>query len=415
MKTEQADVIVIGAGPSGAVASAMLSKMGYSVVIVERQQFPRFSIGESLLPQCMVFLQQAGMDDAVREQASHAGFQFKDGAVFHKNGEQTEFDFTKKFSAGPGTTFQVKRADFDKALADSAQQQGVDIRYQHSVLSVDVDGDTPSIEVQAPDKSTYHLSGKFLLDASGFGRVLPKLLELETPSDFPSRCSYFTHIRDNICDDSFDRNKILITVHPEYQDVWYWLIPFADGTSSIGVVAEAEFFEQYQSLTNEEVLKLLIQQAPNLSSLLSEYENCAAVNNIVGYAANVSSLVGNNYALLGNAGEFLDPVFSSGVTIATKSAAMIAPLVDKYLQGQSVDFTEDYEKQLRLGIDCFRTFVTAWYEGSFQDVIFYPKQEPEVREMISSILAGYAWDVENPYVAKSKRRFKVLSDLCRGN
>ncbi|WP_199609012.1 NAD(P)/FAD-dependent oxidoreductase [Flocculibacter collagenilyticus] len=412
MKKEQYDVVVIGAGPAGAVAAAMLVRKGRKVLILEKMHFPRFSIGESLLPQCMEFLREAGLEGTVDQHAASLAFQYKDGAAFYKSGAYTEFDFTKKFSKGRGTTFQVKRADFDKLLADGAEKAGAEIRYGHQVNDVDVKVQQPILTVENEDGVAYQVECKFLLDASGFGRVLPRLLDLETPSNFPIRQSYFTHIKDNIDDPSFDRNKILITVHPKHSDIWYWLIPFDDGTASVGVVGEPEQFnDDYGS--NDELLNAFLRQSPNLEKLLANATLINPVRTIKGYSANVKRLQGGNFALLGNAGEFLDPVFSSGVTIALKSASLIAPLVDKYLDGEQVDFEADYSTPLKKGVNCFKTFVTAWYEGGFQDIIFYQDQDEKIREMICSILAGYAWDEENPYVAQSERRFKVLVDICR--
>ncbi|WP_440876499.1 NAD(P)/FAD-dependent oxidoreductase [Thalassotalea sp. PLHSN55] len=411
MKKEVFDVVIIGAGPSGAVAGAMLAQLNRKVLIIEKEYFPRFSIGESLLPQCMAFLSDAGLVDAVHSGAEKFAFQFKNGAAFSKQGQETFFDFTQKFSEGPGTTYQVKRADFDNLLAQGAQDKGVEIRYGHQVLAVDVDDELPSVTVKSESGEHYTVEGKFLLDASGFGRVLPRLLDLELPSSFPVRHSYFAHFQDNICDANFDRDKILITVHPEHQDIWYWLIPFSDGTASVGVVGEPEKFDQTH--TPEQVLLQFIEQAPNLKHLLADAKVINSVQTIRGYSADVTRLHGDNYALLGNAGEFLDPVFSSGVTIALKSASLIVPLIEDKLNGKKIDLAKDYAAPLKQGVDCFRTFVSAWYDGRFQDVIFFSEQEPHVRGMISSILAGYAWDLDNPYVAQSERRFNVLHQLCK--
>lgn len=411
MRKEAYDVIIIGAGPSGSVAGAMLAKLNRKVLIIEKEQFPRFSIGESLLPQCMVFLEQAGLDEAVKKHATDCAFQYKNGAAFSKQERYTEFDFTQKFSPGPGTTFQVKRAGFDKLLADEAEKKGVEIRYRHQVVSVNVDGDNPLVEVKDDSGEHYTAQGAFLLDASGFGRVLPRLLNLETPSDFPVRQSFFTHFKDEINDPQFDRDKILITVNPHYHDVWYWLIPFSDGTASIGVVGEPERFDR--SKTPEQTLLEYTQQAPNLKRLLANAKPINPVRTITGYSADVTSLYGKNYALLGNAGEFLDPIFSSGVTIALKSASLITPLIEDKLNGKDINLEQDYSQPLKSGVDCFKTFVKAWYDGRFQEVIFFDNQDDRVRAMISSILAGYAWDSENPFVAQSERRFKVLYELCK--
>ena len=116
--------------------------------------------------------------------------------------------------------------------------------------------------------------------------------------------------------------------------------------------------------------------------------------------------------MLGNAGEFLDPVFSSGVTIALKSASLAAEVLGRQLSGAKVDWESEYATPLKKGVNTFRTFVESWYGGGFQNVIFHENQQPEIRRMISSILAGYAWDESNPYVRESKRRLKALEEIC---
>lgn len=233
------DVVIIGAGPSGAIAASLLHRAGKRVLVLERQHFPRFSIGESLLPCCMNFIEEAGMLEAVNA----AGFQFKNGAAFRRNGAYTTFDFTDKFTPGHGTTFQVQRGSFDKLLADTAEAQGVEIRYGHTVQSIDISA-KPGLVVSTEAGDSYRVEAEFMLDASGFGRVLPRLLDLERPSNLPSRMAIFTHVEDRISDANFDRNKILISVHPEHQDIWYWLIPFSNGRCSLGVVAEPHLLEQ---------------------------------------------------------------------------------------------------------------------------------------------------------------------------
>jgi flavin-dependent dehydrogenase len=400
-------VIIIGAGPSGSIAGALLNNLGHQVTILERQLFPRFSIGESLLPQCMEFIRQAGMMDAV----ANADFQFKNGASFVYQNLRTEFNFEEKFTAGMGTTFQVQRGRFDEILANEAARMGVDIRWQMEVTAVDFSGDKPKLEVRDVKGSISHLEADFVLDASGFGRILPRLLNLESPSGFPVRKALFGHIEDNIDDPGFDRNKILITVHPEHKDVWFWLIPFSNGRSSIGVVAEADFYPSSDS--NETVLQRLLNQDDNLHKILKNALFDDQINAITGYSANVKSLYGKGYALLGNAGEFLDPVFSSGVTIAMKSASLAAAILDRQFKGETVNWQAEYATPLQRGVNTFRVFVDAWYDGRFQDVIFHAKQQPEVKAMISSILAGYAWDEANPYVKNARTRLDTLVELCR--
>jgi len=405
---ERCGVAIIGAGPSGAVAAANLAKAGHDVVVLERETFPRFSIGESLLPQCMAFLEEAGLLEAVQREK----FQHKNGAAFEHDGAHAAFDFEDKFSPGWGTTFQVQRARFDKILADGAAGMGADIRYRHEIQAVRPQEDGIKLTYTGEQGSQRTLHARFCLDASGFGRVLPRLLELHRPSDFPNRRSLFTHVKDHIAERRIDRNKILISVHPVHRDVWFWLIPFADGTSSLGVVAEEEILAKREG-DEKDILQGLVAEVANLSQVLADAEYHNPVHAMGGYSSKVSSLHGQNFALLGNAGEFLDPVFSSGVTIALKSASLASGLLSRHLSGETVDWQTGFAEPLGRGVETFRHFVSAWYSGSLQDIIFASIRDPKVQRMICAILAGYAWDESNPYVAQPARRLGVLAELCR--
>ncbi|HFC8514123.1 TPA: FAD-dependent monooxygenase [Neisseria lactamica] len=401
----QFDVAVIGAGPAGSVASALLRKKGYQVCVLEKQHFPRFVIGESLLPHCMEMLEEAGFADAVR---AEPGFQLKNGAAFSWGSRYTEFDFTDKFSDGPGTTYQVRRAVFDKILIGEAAKQGVEVRFGHGVTAFDNSGDFARLNIETDTGKRYELTAKFVLDASGYGRVLPRLLDLETPSHLPPRQAHFTHIDDNITNPKFDRNKILITTHPQHRDVWIWLIPFGDNRCSIGVVGTPDTLAG----ESETVLKKFVYECPMLNEILDKavWENDFPFRSIQGYSANVKSLHGRHFALLGNAAEFLDPVFSSGVTIALHSAKLAADLLAKQLEGGKADWDTEFAEPLMIGVDTFRTYVDGWYDFRFQNVVYAPDRSSEISRMLSSILAGYAWDTENPFVEKSEQRLTALSE-----
>jgi flavin-dependent dehydrogenase len=401
------DVTVIGAGPAGSVASALLNKMSHRVLVLERQHFPRFSIGESLLPQCMVFLERAGMLPVVEK----AGFQLKNGARFCRGDKNDSFDFSEKFSSGWGTTFQVQRARFDQILADEARKQGVEIHFGHTVTGFDSRVDGVRLEVEDETGKAYQVESRFVLDASGFGRVLPRLLELELASSLAHRSSIFTHVKDNISDPKFDRNKILIPVHPEFQDIWYWLIPFSNGRASVGVIVPDERLRGMPGDSGDRLQAFIAREA-TLAGLLKNAEFDTRIGVIEGYSTDVKQLFGKDFALLGNAGEFLDPVFSSGVTIALKSASLAADVLDRQLRGLQPDWEREFVRPLKQGVNTFRVFVEAWYDGRLQDIIFTADKDEAVKQMICSILAGYAWDTENPYV-KNPERISILADLCR--
>lgn len=404
MKQYKSDVLIIGAGPAGALASALISQSGSSVSMFEAEQFPRFSIGESLLPQSMVFLDEAGMLPLIE---SH-GFQKKNGAAFQQGDKQTVIDFATKFSPGPHTTYEVQRGPFDHLLATHARDQGAALYYKHHITSFESLDGGPRLKGIDEAGEPFEAEGKFVLDASGFGRVLPRLLDLEEKSSLIPRKAVFSHIKDNIDHPNFDRNKILITIHARNPNLWYWLIPFSDGTSSIGAVGPIDTILNSGD-DDEARLRKLIADDTYYKKIIPDYEFIRPVASMQGYSASVKSLHGPSFALLGNAAEFLDPIFSSGVTIALKSASLAAKLIPRQLRGEQVDWESEYAKPLRYGVETFRVFVQAWYEGTLQKIIMdNPATNSEFGQMIISLLAGYAWDEQNPFTHSGKRLLSII-------
>jgi flavin-dependent dehydrogenase len=401
------DVVVIGAGPSGSVAAAYLAARGYAVEVIERVRFPRFSIGESLLPQSMSLLEEAGLlDDVIA-----GGFQFKDGAVFRRGEMEQSLDFRDKSAAGWATTFQVKRDAFDQILANGAAAKGAKVTFGEEVVSFTPGDDGVRMRVRGEDGSEREIAARFALDASGFGRVLARLLSLDRPSDFPVRKAVFCHVRDNIDDPTFDRNKILISIHANDPSIWYWLIPLADGLTSIGAVGPEAALSAAGSDAQSQLFGLL-PYAERMHGLLAQAEQVRPAAALAGYASNVDRLIGPGFALLGNAAEFLDPVFSSGVTIALKSAILAGQALDRQFKGENVDWLADFEMPLKLGVDAFRAYVESWYDGSLQEIIFaQPQRATDVKRMIISVLAGYAWDQANPFVRDPKRHLASVRQL----
>ncbi len=406
MINKSADVLIIGAGPSGSLAAAILCRAGYSVSVFERAKFPRFCIGESLLPQSMVFLAKGGAVPIIEQ----AGFQLKNGAVFQCGARSSSIDFSEKFTAGPSQTFEVQRARFDSLLAEHAIECGAKIYFEHSVQSYQDLEDGACLEGEDSNGDHYTACGKFVLDASGYGRVLPTLLGLEKPSSFPVKKAIFTHLRDNIAHPAFDRNKILITIHHSNPEIWYWLIPFSDGTSSIGVVGSVDDIDAFGK-DDDSRLKALIYDDQHYRKIMPAPDYIRIISSITGYSCGVKKLYGKNYALLGNAGEFIDPIFSSGVTIAFKSADLAANLLCRQLQGETIDWEQEYAASLMVGVNTFKAFVESWYEGTLQKVILdHPEEDSEIKRMIISILAGYAWDEANPFVRDGKRLLSIVAD-----
>jgi flavin-dependent dehydrogenase len=401
------DVLIIGAGPAGSMAAALLHREGFRLLVCEKQRFPRFVIGESLLPHCMDMLQEADLLECVERQ----NFIHKHGAVFKRGQAACNFDFSAQFTAGWKYTFQVPRAEFDKTLADAVQARGVEILYEHGVTDVQSDGSGATVTLEQPDGHRRTVTARFVLDCSGYGRVLPRLLNLEVPSRFPLRQALFTHVTGDRRPEGSEEGKIWACIHPG--GAWIWIIPFSDGRTSVGAVATPEFFAAYPKAP-EARLRAILASDPNAGPRLADAKFVFAPGLIAGYSCAVKQLHGPHFALVGNATEFLDPIFSSGVTLALESASRAAKVLASQLRGHPVDWQRDYADYVMQGINTFRAYVAAWYEGTLQDIFFAAEANPVVMRQICSVLAGYVWDLTNPYVAQPQRALPLLSKILQG-
>jgi flavin-dependent dehydrogenase len=403
MSIEKVDVLVIGAGPAGTVAASIINKAGYKVKIVEKQKFPRFVIGESLLPRCMEALTEAGFIDAVKAK----GFQEKCGAKFVKNGKKADYYFADQYTEGWNWTWQVPRAEFDKTLADAVEQMGVPVCYQTTVTGITFNGSNSITEVEDVNGNKSNIEARFIVDGSGYGRVIPRLFNLDRPSNLPPRKALFTHTVDTRRAMADEPDRITIVVHKP--GTWIWVIPFSSGITSVGFVGDVEFFDQYKG-SNEDILRELISTQPYLAERMKGVGFVFEPRALQSWSSTTDTFYGDGFVLTGNVTEFLDPVFSSGVTLATVSSQMAANLVIRKLQGEDVNWEEEYTKKLLQGVNTFRSYVMAWYEGTLDTIFFAEKQNYEYKKKICSVLAGYVWDLSNPFV---KEHNTILKKLAR--
>ena len=405
MTTEKVDVLIIGAGPSGTVAASIIHKAGYKVKIVEKEQFPRFVIGESLLPRCMEALDEAGFLPAIKAK----GFQEKFGAKFVNSKQQVmDFNFSDQFTKGWTWTWQVKRADFDQTLADEVVKMGIPVEYRTTVTKIEFKGTDSVTTVSGPDGTDKLIEARFIVDGSGYGRVIPRMFGMERPSTLPPRKTLFTHIRDIRRNNYVEPNRILIVDHKP--GIWIWCIPFSDGTTSCGFVGEPGFFDDFTG-TPEEQMRAIIASDVSIAERFEDCEFLFEPRILQSWSASCDKFYGDGFVLTGNATEFLDPVFSSGVTLAVSSSQMAAHMVIRHLQGENVDWKKDYMDEMMVGVDAFRTYVMAWYSGDLQKIFFNEKRPKEVVDKICSVLAGYVWDRNNPFVMDSQNQVSRLIRL----
>lgn len=400
-------MVVIGAGPSGAVAASWLKLSGYRVLVLEKETFPRFQIGESLLPCCMTHLEASGLLDAVKEKA----FQVKSGAAFLRESQRFEFYFDDQFTENAWTwTWQVKRADFDLALITETERKGVTVRFRCEVTAVRSSEQQQETDYKDETGNQYTVRSRFIIDASGYGRVLPRLFDLSRPSQFTPRGAVFSHLEDVKRSDKASRN---IFVHSFDQNrSWIWAIPFSDGTTSVGIVGDQDYIREMAENGGEKYREF-IHSFPDLQGRFDTSQLRFEPRAILGYSVGVKQMYGPGFVLAGNSTEFLDPIFSSGVTFATASGLLSAQMVHRQLSGVEVDWEKDYEDVVQGGIDVFRSYVSGWYNGDFQTIIFSDDIDPVFKKQICSVLAGYVWDRTNPFVKKHKTILGTLAQVIK--
>ena len=406
--TEFVDVLVIGAGPSGCVSSAYLHNNGAKVKVVEKTKFPRLVVGESLIPRVMDHFHEAGLFEALDSQ----GFEKKLGARFMRGDEVCIFDFSNKFGEGWDWTWQVPRADFDKVLADEVIRKGVDLEFETEVISVEFNGSNSITTVKNKDGETKEIHAKFIIDSSGYGRVLPRLLDLEKPSKLSPHSAIFSHVDDINREEGVEGTLISFDIIET--EVWLWVIPFSNGKTSLGIVGPTDYIDKLsENGDTTEALRKAISLSDYYVKRFGDVDFLFEPRHLKDYSCSVKKLFGDGFALTGNASEFLDHVFSSGMAFATESGMLSAKLALRQLNGETIDWQKEYSDYILYGVNVFTTYVKEWYTGNLQELFFHQPENPDVKRKICAVLAGYVWDKKNTFVRIHDTAVKNLADFIR--
>ena len=404
---KQVDILVIGAGPSGAVASTYLANQGYNVMVVEKTSFPRYVIGESLLPLSMAHFEETGLLPAIEEQ----NFEIKEGALFIKDGKEFRISFDDNFTSGWTWTWQVPRRQFDKTLADAAENKGVNIKYLSTLKSIDFSSkESVSFEVNT-QKGVEEYICKYVIDSSGYGGVLTRMLEIPVHISPTSNMAAYVKMKDDTRNQWENATQISFEILET--DLWLWVIPFHNGNTSLGFVGNKKYFSE---LTEEgadvtEAFNNMFDRSLKFKERFKNREFLWEPYVHKDYTRSSEKIIGDRFVLTGNTTEFLDPVFSSGVAFATESGLVAAKLVERELKGEKIDWQKEYVEHLEYGIDVFRTYVKEWYSGDLQKIFFHANINPLMKKQLTSVLAGYVWDKENPFVRKHKTIINTLAQV----
>jgi len=400
---ERPDVLVVGGGPAGSTAAALLAKRGRRVLLLEKAHHPRFHIGESLLPMNLPILERLGVMDQVR-----AIGVLKRGADFPVGDEDySTFRFTRSLDPGFDHAFHVRRDQFDEALFRHAAGCGVDTR--EGVLVRDVRWIAPGQARVLADgpQGGIAIEPRYLIDASGRDTLLGSHLKLKRKSETHQSAAIFSHWRGVQRRPGEDAGNITVQ---RFAHGWLWLIPLPDDVMSIGAVCYPGYLKTRRG-PREDFLQQTLEAIPSVAERLRGAERVAAVHVTGNYSYACSRMSGPGWVMVGDAFAFIDPVFSSGVFLAMDSAEQAAALVDQVLSDPASEtrLQRTMAKRLQRGLGHFSWFIHRFTTPVMGRLFARPRNVWQIEQAVISMLAGDVFD--NARVRRRLLAFRLIYAL----
>jgi len=390
MSSEIYDVAIIGGGPAGSTAATLLSRAGRRVVLIEREKFPRFHIGESLLP----FSTQAFDRLGVREKLDRTFMPKHGGEIMAACGTKgVKFYFKDGFRSTRDRAYQVTRSEFDKLLLDHSRENGAEVRQETEVTKIDFERDRVRLQISSHSSATptlqspTPLEARYLLDCSGRQTVLGNFFKLKKTYDHLQKFSVFAHYENVDRPAGIDGTLIRMV---RGIDRWFWLIPLTPTRMSIGVVMDTATFRAMK-LAPEATLEKCLDEQPLIQREMANAKRVSQVYSAGDYSYRNAKVFGDRWLLAGDAAGFIDPVFSSGVFLAIMSAEKAADSLNEILRDESTKprLFREYSKRVNRVMDMYLKFVSSWYDGKeFVEVFLNPTEMLQLAPAVNSVLAG---------------------------
>lgn len=382
------DVLVIGGGPSGSTVATRLAQLGHSVTLFEKERFPRFHIGESLLPCSMPLFQELGVMPALER----AGFLPKYAAEFvtGDGSIKRRYPFADSILPGSPSAFEVDRAEFDHVLLKHAEASGVRVHEETQVVRFHADLATGvELTVRAKDGAERTESGQFLIDASGQSALLASRLGLREMQPELRNYAVFSHYTGARRNSGLMEGDISVVL---VEDGWWWVIPLAGDRTSVGLVGKASSLRGQKP--DQAFFEAKLAGTPYLAERFASATRAAPVRTISDWSYTSRALAGDRWLSVGDAGAFIDPVFSTGVYLGMTGAFEAAPRVHAALTEQRFERAHflDYEARMRRLVGSYTEFVKGFYNPEFAELLLHPSDSFDLRRAVTSLLAGHGQD-----------------------
>ena len=400
---ESCDVAVIGGGPAGSTAAALLARRGYKVIALEKAHHPRFHIGESLLPMNLPIFERLGVLDKVRALGV-----YKAGADFEADNARgyNTFAFANALGDSPPHAYQVWRQDFDQMLFNNARDSGADAREGHEVVGIESAGPRLTyLEVHTDDGLRYRIQACYLVDASGRDTFLAAKRKLRRKNREHQSAAIFGHFRGAEPRSGKDAGNISMY---RFEHGWMWMIPLRNGVMSVGAVCRPDYLKRRKGRTADFLLETL-QKSPGLWHRVKEAELISDEVRATGnYSYDSTRMGGPGWVMVGDAFAFLDPVFSSGVYLAMSGAEQAADVVDAALRKPATEraLLRRLEKRQRAGMARFSFFIYRFNGPVMRQMFGDPRNTWQVEQAMISMLAGDLFDT--PKVLRRLTLFKLI-------